>query len=136
MLIRASHVAAGSSLTFKTTLKGAGKLMNTALGDLWMPGACLIVLLITLGFGIAKLVQGQTIITTLSISVVWLIYAAIPPSSSAGTPWLGGAPPCSSGAVSCSSSPTLPPSAPSPSSGPCTHPRSVPPSPTPICFLA
>ena len=79
MLIRASHVAAGSSLTFKTTLKGAGKLMNTALGDLWMPGACLIVLLITLGFGIAKLVQGQTIITTLSISVVWLIYAAIPP---------------------------------------------------------
>ncbi|KAK9857954.1 hypothetical protein WJX84_008696, partial [Apatococcus fuscideae] len=76
---RAAMSSCGSSLTFKTTLKGAGKLMNTALGDLWMPGGCLIVLLITLGFGIAKLVQGQTIITTLSISVVWLIYAAIPP---------------------------------------------------------
>ena len=42
---RAMGAACGKSLTFKTTIKGANALMNSAVGDLWMPvlvlGGCL-----------------------------------------------------------------------------------------------
>ena len=31
------------------------------------------------GFGLFKVVTGPTVVTTLSISLVWLIYTAIPP---------------------------------------------------------
>ena len=42
---RAVGAACGKTLTFKTTIKGANALMNSAIGDLWMPvlvlGGCL-----------------------------------------------------------------------------------------------
>lgn len=42
---RAASAACGKTLTFKTTIKGANALMNSAVGDLWMPilvlGGCL-----------------------------------------------------------------------------------------------
>lgn len=34
---RAAGAACGKSLTFKTTIKGANALMNSAIGDLWVP---------------------------------------------------------------------------------------------------
>lgn len=46
----------GAGITFKTTLKGAGKLLDSVLGDLWMPGSCFILSAISLGYGIKELV--------------------------------------------------------------------------------
>ena len=43
-------------ITFKTTLKGAGRLLDSVLGDLWMPGSCFILSAISLGYGIKELV--------------------------------------------------------------------------------
>ena len=70
---------AGKTITFKTTLKGVNKLADSAFGDLWMPMLSLLLLAISLGFGLANLVNGPTVITTLAISVVWIIYGMIPP---------------------------------------------------------
>ena len=47
----------GAGITFKTTLKGAGKLLDSVLGDLWMPGTCFILSAISLGYGIKELVS-------------------------------------------------------------------------------
>ncbi|KAK9826822.1 hypothetical protein WJX81_004238 [Elliptochloris bilobata] len=82
--VKACWRAAGSmmadrGITFKTTMKGAGRLMNANIGDLWMPTICLLGLFASLGFGLFKVVTGPTVVTTLSISLVWLIYTAIPP---------------------------------------------------------
>ena len=46
----------GAGITFKTTLKGAGRLLDSVLGDLWMPGSCFILSAISLGYGIKELV--------------------------------------------------------------------------------
>lgn len=70
---------AGQNITFKTTLKGVNKLADSAFGDLWMPFSSLIVMCISLGFGISKLASGPSVITTLAISVVWIVYGIIPP---------------------------------------------------------
>ena len=50
----------GSKITFKTTLKGAGKLLNSAIGDLWMPFVCLVLLVVSFGKGLAELVRLHT----------------------------------------------------------------------------
>ena len=47
----------GSKITFKTTLKGAGKLLNSAIGDLWMPFVCLVLLIVSFGKGLQELVR-------------------------------------------------------------------------------
>ena len=70
---------AGKNITFKTTLKGMGKLADSAFGDLWMPMTSLLALCISLGFGISKLASGPSVVTTLAISVVWIVYGIIPP---------------------------------------------------------
>ncbi len=46
----------GAGITFKTTIKGAGKLLDSVLGDLWMPLLCFILSAVSLGVGIHKLV--------------------------------------------------------------------------------
>ncbi|KAK9837911.1 hypothetical protein WJX74_007544 [Apatococcus lobatus] len=70
----------GSGLTFKTTLKGTTvRFVQTIVGDLWMPVTSMLLLFISLGFGIAKLVQLGTVVNAVTISVVWLVFAAIPP---------------------------------------------------------
>jgi hypothetical protein len=70
---------AGKTITFKTTLKGVGaRLQQSAVGDLWMPILSFIALLVTLVIGLERLVRGPTVITTLAISVVWIVYAIIP----------------------------------------------------------
>lgn len=67
-------------MTFKTTLKGSTvKFVQTLVGDLWMPVTSMLLLFISLGFGIAKLVQLGTVVNAVTISVVWLTFAAIPP---------------------------------------------------------
>lgn len=47
----------GAGITFKTTLKGAGKLLDSVLTDLWMPTLCFILSAVSLGVGIHKLVS-------------------------------------------------------------------------------
>ena len=64
--IRALTGKFGAGITFKTTVKGAGKLLDSVLGDLWMPLLCFILSAISLGVGIHKLVS---IVCTLSASV-------------------------------------------------------------------
>lgn len=44
-----------------------------------MPFASAVLMIVTLGFGIQKLATGPTVITTLAISVVWIVYGLIPP---------------------------------------------------------
>lgn len=47
----------GAGITFKTTIKGAGKLLDSVIGDLWMPLLCFILSAVSLGVGIHKLVS-------------------------------------------------------------------------------
>lgn len=47
----------GAGITFKTTIKGAGRLLDSVLGDLWMPGACFVLSLVSLIYGIKELVS-------------------------------------------------------------------------------
>lgn len=47
----------GAGITFKTTIKGAGRLLDSVLGDLWMPGACFVLSLVSLIYGIRELVS-------------------------------------------------------------------------------
>jgi hypothetical protein len=76
-----SLIPGSAKITFKTTMKGAaGRLANTAIGDLWMPTVSFVALATTLGIGIKKLAHGPTVITTLSISIVWIVYSMIPPT--------------------------------------------------------
>ncbi|KAK9804363.1 hypothetical protein WJX72_009368 [[Myrmecia] bisecta] len=86
---RAMNSVCGKTITFKTTLKGASKLMDSALGDLWMPITCLLALTVSLGIGLQKLINGPAVITTLAISVVWIIYAMIPPYLVIHYTWIG-----------------------------------------------
>ncbi|DBA93998.1 hypothetical protein WJX77_002685 [Trebouxia sp. C0004] len=79
----------GAGITFKTTIKGAGKLLDSVLGDLWMPLLCFILSAVSLGVGIQKLVNGASVVTTLTISVVWIIYSMIPPYLLIHYTWIG-----------------------------------------------
>ena len=68
----------GKSMTFKTTMKGLNKLGQITMGDLGVHLATFAALCVSLGIGLHKLLAGPTVITTLAISVVWIIYAMIP----------------------------------------------------------
>ena len=52
---RAVNSICGQKIQFKTTLKGASMLMNTAFRDLALPGLCFFLLLASLITGIVKL---------------------------------------------------------------------------------
>lgn len=72
-------VDAGKKMSFKATAKGVQRVGEIAMRDIWIHGAVFILLLATLCVGLQKLLSGPTVITTLSISVVWIIYAMVPP---------------------------------------------------------
>lgn len=76
---RALGGAFGRSITFKTTLKGADALRAMSVGDLWMPTASFVSLASALGFGLYKAATGPAVVSTLSISIIWIMYNAIPP---------------------------------------------------------
>ena len=76
---RAFGGAFGRSITFKTTLKGADALRAKSVGDLWMPTTSFLALASALGFGMFKAATGPAVVSTLSISLIWIIYNAIPP---------------------------------------------------------
>lgn len=76
---RAAASTCGQTITFKTTLKGTGRLANSNLGDLWIHVISFLALLASFGFGLWKVCTGPTVITTLSISLVWTVYAMVPP---------------------------------------------------------
>lgn len=66
-------------MNFKTTMKGMERIGQIAMGDLWIHLVSFILLVVSLGVGMHKLLSGPTVITTLAISVVWIVYAMIPP---------------------------------------------------------
>lgn len=66
-------------MNFKTTIKGAARIGQIAMGDLWVHVLSFVLLVVSLGVGVHKLINGPTVITTLAISVVWIVYALIPP---------------------------------------------------------
>ncbi|CAL8470908.1 g10450 [Coccomyxa elongata] len=78
-LWRAVNSICGSTIKFKTTLKGASMLMNSALRDLWMPGFCFFLMLASIITGFVKLAQGPTLASPLIISILWAFVAAVPP---------------------------------------------------------
>ena len=75
-LWRALNSFFGSRIQFKTTLKGASMLMNSAMRDLWMPGLCLLLLVASIITGFVKLAQGPTLASPLIISILWAFVAA------------------------------------------------------------
>ena len=75
-LWRALNSFFGSRIQFKTTLKGASMLMNSALRDLWMPGLCFLLLFASIVTGFVKLSQGPTLASPLIISILWAFVAA------------------------------------------------------------
>jgi hypothetical protein len=86
---RALGSTCGKALTFKTTIKGGSMLMKNGLGDLWMPCLCFCALLASLGFGIKQVVAQQTIITTLTLSLIWIVYSLIPQYLLIHYTWIG-----------------------------------------------
>jgi hypothetical protein len=74
-LWRAVNSFFGSRIQFKTTLKGASMLMNSAVRDLWMPGLCFFILLSSIITGFVKLSQGPTLASPLIISILWAFVA-------------------------------------------------------------
>ncbi|DBB00628.1 TPA: hypothetical protein ACH3X3_002312 [Trebouxia sp. C0006] len=75
---RALNSVFGDKIQFKTTLKGASMLMNSAFRDLWVPGLCFVLLFATMIAGLIELFTGSTVSSPLAISVVWCVYNALP----------------------------------------------------------
>ena len=65
--------------SFKATAKGKGKLQNSSAGDIWLHCVALILLTSTIAIGIWQLVAGAKVRSPLLISVLWAVYANIPP---------------------------------------------------------
>lgn len=77
---RAVTAAMGfSGMKFKTTLKGATMLAESAVGDLWMPLTVFVTLAVTLGIGLAKFANSANLGTTLIVSLLWIVYNMVPP---------------------------------------------------------
>lgn len=55
---RALNSVFGDKIQFKTTLKGASMLMNSAFRDLWVPGLCFFLLFATMIAGLIQLFTG------------------------------------------------------------------------------
>jgi hypothetical protein len=56
---RALNSVFGDKIQFKTTLKGASMLMNSAFRDLWVPGLCFVLLFATMIAGLIELFTGM-----------------------------------------------------------------------------
>lgn len=67
------------NITFKTTLKGFGRLQNSAIGDLWVPITVFVASAVSLGIGISKVVNSGQPKTTLLVSLLWMIFNMVPP---------------------------------------------------------
>ena len=65
--------------SFKATAKGKGRLQNSSAGDIWLHCVALILLTSTIAIGIWQLVAGAKVRSPLLISVLWAVYANIPP---------------------------------------------------------
>ena len=50
------------------------RFMNTSIGDLWIPALTLAGLVASFAFGLHKVIQQGNVITTLSISLIWILY--------------------------------------------------------------
>ena len=53
--------------------------MNKAIGDLWMPAVCFVLLLASIGQGLKQLFTSGSVTSPLAISIIWAVYNAIPP---------------------------------------------------------
>ncbi|KAK9785110.1 hypothetical protein WJX73_006875 [Symbiochloris irregularis] len=70
----------GRDITFKATVKGtAAKIVGSIFGDLWPPALLFIAGAVSFGIGLAKLISGPSVISTLAISLAWIVYGMIPP---------------------------------------------------------
>ena len=58
---RALNSVFGDKIQFKTTLKGASMLMNSAFRDLWVPGLCFVLLFATMIAGLIELFTGMLV---------------------------------------------------------------------------
>lgn len=61
-------------------LAGKGKLKNSAFRDLWFHFILDFLLFASIGVGVWQLVAGAQVISPLLISVLWAVYAAVPPT--------------------------------------------------------
>lgn len=60
-------------------LQGVGaRMANSTVGDLWLPTLTLLFQTITFAFGVYKVINGPSVVTTLTISLVWILYGMIP----------------------------------------------------------
>lgn len=59
--------------------------MNTSIGDLWIPALTLGGLVASFAFGLHKVIQQGDVITTLSISLIWILYRSAQPPWDAGS---------------------------------------------------
>ena len=66
---RAVNSVFGDKIQFKTTLKGASMLMNSAFRDLWVPGLCFFLLFATMIAGLIELFTGMLVPCT---TLAWL----------------------------------------------------------------
>ena len=75
---RALNSVFGDKIQFKTTLKGASMLMNSAVRDLWVPGLCFFLLFATMIAGLIELFTGTLLLQPhckyLSIHVMFSLF--------------------------------------------------------------
>ena len=69
-----------SSVTFKATAKGKGKLAASIVGDVWLHALFFTLLAVTIGVAAAQLFTGAAALSPLLISVLWAANAAVPPA--------------------------------------------------------
>ena len=93
---RALNSVFGDKIQFKTTLKGASMMMNSALRDLWVPGLCFFLLFATMIAGLIELFTGvalvfhlwlySTMLLTLCIPALYLLPPPHAPAQKQGPP--------------------------------------------------
>ena len=58
--------------------------MNTSIGDLWIPALTLAGLVASFVFGLHKVISQGSVVTTLSISLIWILHRCAPCHAMAG----------------------------------------------------
>ena len=78
--LRASIPFPASLCTGPSSSRLARRFMNTSIGDLWIPALTLAGLVASFAFGLHKVISQGSVVTTLSISLLWILYrcAAFP----------------------------------------------------------
>ena len=59
--------------------KGHGKLHSSITGDIWLHCLAVVLLTATIGIAVWQLVAGAKALSPLLISLLWAVYAIIPP---------------------------------------------------------